>query len=49
MPFSYFVIQFNINFVIQFNIKTFVKKYDLIIRLINIIVHSMNELALRAL
>ena len=41
MPFSYFVI--------QFHIKTFGKKYDLIIRLFNIIVHHMNELALRAL
>ena len=41
MPFSYFVI--------QFNIKTFGKKYDLIIRLFNIIFHYMNELALRAL
>ena len=36
MPFSYFVV--------QFNIKTFGKKYDLIIRLFNIIVHYMNEL-----
>ena len=42
MPFSYFVM--------QFNIKTFGKKnYDLIIRLFNINVHYMNELALRAL
>ena len=41
MPFSYFVI--------QFNIKTFEKKNDLIIRLFNIIVHYMNEMALRAL
>ena len=38
MPFSYFVI--------QFNIKTFGKKKDLIIRLFNIISHYMNELAL---
>ena len=35
--------------VIQFNIKTFGKVYDLIIRLFNIIVHYINELALRAL
>ena len=41
MPFSYFVI--------QFNIKTFGKNYDLIIRLVNIIVHCMNELVLRGL
>ena len=41
MPFSYFVI--------QFNIKTFGKKKDLFIRLFNIIFHYMNELALRAL
>ena len=41
MHFSYYVI--------QVNIKTFGKIYDLIIRLFNIIVHYMNELALRAL
>ena len=40
MPFSYFVI--------QFNIKTFGKSYDLIIRLFNI-VYYMNELALSQL
>ena len=41
MPFSYFVI--------QFDIKIFGKKKDLIIRLFDIIVRYMNELALRAL
>ena len=41
MPFSYFVI--------QFDIKTFGKNYELISRLFDIIVHYMNELALRAL
>ena len=41
MPFSYFAI--------QFNIKTFEKNYDLIIRLFNVIVHCMNELALKGL
>ena len=43
MPFSYFVIQFNLV------LKHLEKKYDLIIRLFNIIFHYMNELALRAL
>ena len=41
MPFSYFVI--------QFKIKTFGKNYDLIVRLLNIIFHYINELVLRAL
>ena len=38
MPFSYIKIQFNIN--------AFEKMYDLIIRLFNVIVYYMNELAL---
>ena len=41
MPFSYFVI--------QFDIKTFGKKNDLNIRLAKFIVYYTNELALRAL
>ena len=41
MPFSYFVI--------QLILKHFEKIYDLIIRLFNIIVPYMNELALSAL
>ena len=53
-PFFYFSFFFNLKlpfsyFVIQFNIKTFGKKYDLIIRLFNTFVHYMNELAVTAL
>ena len=40
MPFPYFVI--------QFILKHLEKNYDLIIRLFDIIVHYMNELALKS-
>ena len=45
LVFSYFVIQL----IFQYLLKHLEKNYDLIIRLFNIIVHYMNELALRAL
>ena len=43
MPFSFFVIKYNLI------LKHLEKNHDLIIRLFNIIVHYINELALRAL